>query len=163
MIEELVGEFLKSSDGKGVLAQLKQQGLEGPKALEAMNATAEGAMQQLGGGGGGGLAAAASSLLGGSGAGGLPGVAGSLGGSLGGASSGAGIATGATGATGGLAAIAGPIAQFVAQKTGLQPALAHTVVSAALPKLLDVLKGAVPSAGGIAGMFREHVPGFRSQ
>ena len=48
------------------------------------------------------------------------------------------------------------IAQFVAQKTGLSPAIAQAVVAAALPKLLELLQGqapatAAPTAGGFLG------------
>ena len=42
--------------------------------------------------------------------------------------------------------IANRVAQFVATKTGLEPARAHKVVSVALPKVLELIKSAsVPS------------------
>lgn len=148
MIEALVGQFLQSGAGTDVMNQLKSHGLEAPQAQAAVQATAEGAAQQLGGAGGGGLGELAAGLLGGaSGGGGLGGLAAGLMG-------GGGVPAGGTG---GIAALAGPIAQFVAQKTGLSPAIATTVVNVALPKLLEMMKGAggatVPAAGsGIAGM-----------
>ncbi|MBX7113218.1 MAG: hypothetical protein K1X64_02700 [Myxococcaceae bacterium] len=148
MIEALVNQFLQSGAGADVMNQLKSHGLEAPQAQAAVQATAEGAAQQLGGAGGGGLGELAAGLLGGaSGGGGLGGLAAGL---MGGASTTAASA-------GNLAALAGPIAQFVAQKTGLAPAIASTVVNVALPKLLEMMKGAggaalPPASSGIAGM-----------
>lgn len=146
MIEALVGQFLQSGAGNDVINQLKSHGLAAPQAQAAVQATAEGAAQQLGGAGGG-LGDMAAGLLGGAGGGGLGGLAAGLMGSGGAAASGAGN----------IAALAGPIAQFVAQKTGLSPAIAATVVNVALPKLLEMIKGtgaaAVPTAGNsIAGI-----------
>ncbi len=58
-----------------------------------------------------------------------------------------------TGGTPDLASLAGPVAQFVAQKTGISPAIAQTVVSAVLPKVLELVKGTAAGAAtqGIPG------------
>jgi hypothetical protein len=129
MIDQIVGQFLNSGEGKGVLDQLKQQGVDGPQAQQAVSATAEGAMQQVSAGGGGGLAGMLSGLTGGGG--------------------------------GQSAGMASQVTQFVAQKTGLSPAIAQTVVSAVLPKLLELFqKNTVPASkpsgagllGGLANM-----------
>lgn len=133
MIEHLVGQFLNSGEGQGVLAQLKQQGVDGPQAQQAVFATAEGAMQQVSQGGGGGLSGMLSAVTGGGG----------------GQSSG----------------MATKVTQFVAQKTGLSPAIAQTVVSAVLPKLLELVqKNTVPASkpsgagllGGLSNLVKGH-------
>ncbi len=136
MFDQLVGQFLQSGAGKDVLTQLGQKGIEGPAAQAALTATAEGAAQQAGGAGG--IAGLLGGLVGGSGGGAAGAVAGLLGGS------GAAAAPGAGG--GMLAAMTGPVAQFVAQKTGLAPAMAQTVVGIALPKLLELIQGQGASA-----------------
>lgn len=167
MIDQLVGQFLGSQDGKSAVAELGAHGLSPQQATGAVTATAEGMAAQLtgggegggggagdllggllggGGGGGGGLGALAGllggagggggggnplgALLGGGGGGGL----GALGGLLGGAPA-AGAAPGAAAANP-LAGLTGPIGNFVAQKTGLAPAVAQTVVAVVLPKVV---------------------------
>lgn len=124
MIDQLVSQFLGSGDGKSVLDQLKQQGLDGAQAQKAVSATAEGAMQQVSQGGGGGLQ---------------------------------GMIQGAAGAGGGQSGgDASQVVSFVAQKTGLNPAMAQTVVTAVLPKLLELFQkrtvpASRPSAAGLLG------------
>ena len=166
MIDQLVGQFLGSQDGKSAVAELGAHGLSPQQATGAVTATAEGMAAQLtgggeggggdagdllggllggGGGGGGGLGALAGLLGGaGGGGGGNPlgallgggdgGGLGALGGLLGGAPA-AGAAPGAAAANP-LAGLAGPIGNFVAQKTGLAPAVAQTVVAVVLPKVV---------------------------
>lgn len=177
MLNELVGQFLKTSDGSGLLQDLVSKGLTEHQVTQAVTATAEGAVEHggaagldlgslagglLGSGGLGGLAG----MLGGSGGaagagGGLGGVLGSMlggsgtagaGGGLGGMLGGmlGGAATPAAGGAGSLAALVAPISQFVAQKTGLAPAMAQMVVSTALPKLLALFSGAGGAAAGAA-------------
>lgn len=141
MLEMLVGQFMKSANGGELLGQLQKQGLSAGQAESAVSATAEGAMQQMGGTEN--PAGAAAALGGGN-------LGGALGGMLGGLGAGGAQAPG-------LGAMTQPVAAFVAKKTGLQPAVAAMVVSAALPKLLEMIKGkpaqgAQPNAGGgIAG------------
>lgn len=161
-MEALVGQFLGSADGASLLSQLGAQGLAPQQAQAAVQATAEGVVEHapragldlgalLGGGGLGALAGALGG--GGSGLGGMlggltgggaaaPGGGGSsLGGLLGGLTGGGAAAPGAAPDGGGMVAmLATPVAQFVAQKTGLAPALAQTVVSAVLPKLLALVQ-----------------------
>lgn len=123
MIEQLVGQFLGSADGKNALSELVGHGLDQQQATSAVTATAQGLASQLGGDGGNPLAAIGG-LLGGSG-GGNPLAA------LGGLFSGNDAGGGAP-----LNALAAPIANFVSEKTGLAPQLAQTVVSVVLPKVL---------------------------
>jgi hypothetical protein len=144
VLEQLVGQFVQSGAGKDILAQLGQQGLEAPQAQAALTATAEGVMQH--GAGAGGLAGMLGGLMGGdsSAAGGLGGL-GALGGLVGMLGGSAPAGSGAP-AGGGLAAMAAPVAQFVAQKTGLSPAIAQMVVSVALPKVIEMFTGAHAAA-----------------
>ncbi len=104
-------------------------------------------------GGGGGLAALAGMMGGGAAtpaAGAAP-AGGGLGAMLGGLMGGAGgAAPGAGVAAGPMAMLVTPVSQFVAQKTGLAPAMAHTVVTAALPRLLAFFMGAKDAAPGAA-------------
>jgi len=132
MLNELVGQFLSSSDGTDLLKNLEAQGVSAPQATQAVTATAEGAMEHASAGGLD-LASLAGGLVGGGG--GL----GALGGMLGGLGGGAAAP---------LAGLVAPISQFVAQKTGLAPAMAQTIVAAALPKLVAMLTG--KSADGAA-------------
>jgi hypothetical protein len=143
MVSELVGQFLKSSDGSGLLQDLVSKGLSAQQATQAVTATAEGAVEH-GGGAGLDLAGLAGGLLGG--AGGSGGLGGLLGGMLGGGAGGG--AGGTSAAAGPLAALISPVSQFVAQKTGLAPAMAEMVVSAALPKLLALLTSATGVGAG---------------
>jgi|APLak6261679142_1056127.scaffolds.fasta_scaffold00059_23 hypothetical protein len=62
MLNELVGQFLKSADGNSLLGELKAKGLSEQQATQAVNATAEGAQSSAGG-----LAGLAGGLLGGGG------------------------------------------------------------------------------------------------
>ncbi len=138
MIDQLIGQFLSSQDGKSTVAELSAHGLDQQQATSAVTATAQGVASQLGGGGD-----PLSALLGG-GSGGA--VLGALGGLFGGGSSGAeasplgGLGSllggGSSAASNPLAGLAGPIGHFVAEKTGLAPALAQTVVSVVLPKVV---------------------------
>lgn len=142
MLDQIVGPFLQSGAGSELLKNLQGQGLTADQASSAVTATAEGAMAQTTatGGGLGGIASLAGGMLGGAGGG----LAGLMGG--GGASP--------------INAMIAPVAGFVAQKTGLAPQVATMVVSAALPKLLSLLKGdsgATPAEGaadkgGIGGV-----------
>ncbi|MFN0062153.1 MAG: hypothetical protein ACKVPX_06530 [Myxococcaceae bacterium] len=130
MIETIVKQFLSSGAGGDILKQLQGQGLDTTKATSAVSATAEGAMAQLGGAGG--IAGMAAGALG-------------IGGGSGGAPN--------------LSAMIAPVAQFVAQKTGISPAIAQTVVNAVLPKIIGLLPGAAgapPQAesGGLGGMLK---------
>ena len=94
-----------------------------------------------------------------SGGGGSPDMAGLLGGLLGG--SGGTQAGGMSGLLGGLLGggsgqssnpLVGPIADMLAEKLGLSPAVASTLVSAAIPLLMGALtKGAGRQAGGRSG------------
>lgn len=143
MLEGLVGQFMQSGAGAQVLKELQGKGLSPQEASSAVSATADGAALQLGTSSGLGAIAGA---LGGAAGGGL----GGLGGLLGGATTPAAPAPGAPGAGGPLAAMVGPVAQFVSQKTGLPLATAQTVVAVALPKLLELLKPKA-DAGGAAG------------
>ena len=141
MLDILVGQFLKSSDGSGLLKDLQAKGLTEGQATQAVTATAEGAVAQGDG------AAAAPSAFGGLGS--LMGMLGGGGPSAGPEAGGLGALMGMLGgapaapaAAAGGAAPVNPIAQLVAQKTGLSPAIAQMVVAAALPKLLALLGGA---------------------
>lgn len=121
MLETLIGQFFQSGAGRGVLDQLKHEGLDDAQARSALAATAEGAMKHSAGAGG--MASQVS-----------------------------GLATGATSASG----ISSQVAQFVAQKAGIDPTIAQKVVSIALPKLLELLQGSAvpgarPSGGGLLG------------
>ncbi len=137
MLNELVGQLLKSGTGEELLKSVQAHGLSADQATRAVTATAEGAMSQLGSGSG--VASAVGDLLGGGGAGGLASMAaGLLGGSPGAA---------ATGPASSFASFAPAIAQFVSQKTGLAPALATTVVSLALPKLETLIRSQLAGSG----------------
>jgi len=69
----------------------------------------------------------------------------------------AGMLSAVTGGGGGQSSgMASQVTAFVAQKTGLSPAIAQTVVSAVLPKLLELLQkntvpASRPSAAGLLG------------
>ena len=161
MLNELVGRYLNSADGSDLLKNLTAKGLTEQQATQAVTATAEGAVEQGGAGGAGApdLASLAGGLLGGGGLGALGGLFGGAP-TAPGASAGGGMAGMLGGLMGGnteapaspgtsanpLAALIAPISQVVAQKTGLAPALAQMVVTAALPKLLALFTGA-PAAG----------------
>lgn len=140
MIEQLVGQFLGSQAGQSAVAELGAQGLSPQQANGAVTATAEGVAAQLGGGGGANPLGAFGALLGGGGGspfgallgGGDGNLLGALGGLLDGGSTNA-----APGGSNALAGLAGPIGKFVAEKTGLAPALAQTVVSVVLPKVVE--------------------------
>ncbi len=121
MLDQLVGPFLQSGAGAELLKNLQSQGLTPDQATTAVNATAEGTMQQAAGGGGS-LASLAGGLLGGASGGGP------------------------------INSMIAPVAQFVAQKTGLAPGIATMVVTAALPKLLSLINGkaGAPGAGAEA-------------
>lgn len=134
MIEGLVGQFLGSSQGANILSQLGAQGLTKEKAQEAVEATAEGAVKNASVAG-----LDLSSLIGGTG--GLGGIAGKVGGMLGGLLHGSPAATPGTPATGSpLAALTGPVSEFVAKKTGLAPTMAQSVVNVVLPKILELVQ-----------------------
>ncbi len=124
MFDAIVGQFLQSGTGADLLQQLKSKGLTPDKATEVVQATAEGATEQLSGGGIGGLL------------GGLGGLGGLAAQALGGGSGGPDLAS-----------LVGPVASFVAQKTGIKPELAASVVSMVLPKLMELVKGGGASAG----------------
>jgi hypothetical protein len=151
MLSELVGQFMKTSEGGALMQQLLSNGLSEQQATHAVTATAEGVTQATGAAGGGlDLGSLAGSLLGGGAAGG---GLGALAGMLGGGAPAAPAAEGA--AQNPLAGLIAPVAEFVAQKTGLAPAMAQMVVSAALPKLMALITGgaatpgAAPSVGGL--------------
>ncbi len=131
MLNMLVGQFLGSAAGADVLGQLKNKGLDGPAAQAAVTATAEGAMQHLAVQGGGSRGAAGL-------AGALGGAGGGLGALAGGLLGGGAAPAGGGGAT--VSAIAAPVVQFVAQKTGLSPSVATMVVNTALPKLMELIQ-----------------------
>lgn len=144
MFDAIVGEFMKSGTGAELLGQLAKQGVAAPQAQAAVTATAEGAMNQLGGAGG--VAEFVQKSLGG--AGGLGGLVGGL---LGGG------APASAGVPAALSSLVGPVAQFVAQKTGLSADIATMVVNAALPKLMSMLQGSLPAGaaavlGGEGGL-----------
>lgn len=120
MFDGLVDQLLKSGAGAELLQTIQAQGLTAPQAMGAVTATAEGAAQHMGSSGG--LAGALGGLLGGGGLGALLGNSAPAGGSLGG--------------------FAPAIAGFVAEKTGLAPAMAQTVVSLVLPKIEAMISGA---------------------
>lgn len=126
MLDQMT-QLLKSPAAADLLKQLQGHGLSDQQASAALSATAEGVVEQTSGAGG--LAGMAAGLMGGAG-GGL----GALGSLLGGGAGGD--------ATSGMSAMAGPVAAFVAQKTGLAPAMAQTIVNAVLPKLMAMLSGA---------------------
>jgi hypothetical protein len=135
MLDVLVGQFLKSSDGSGLLKDLQAKGLTEAQATQAVTATAEGAVAQN----------AAPAAPAGSG---IAGLLDMLGGSVAAPASAGGL-LGMLGAASGpvptapaAAPPAHPIALLVAQKTGLPPAMAQMVVAAALPRLLSLLGGA---------------------
>lgn len=137
MLDQIVGQLLQSGTGAELMKTVQAQGLSAEQATAALSATAEGALEHSGGiagllggggGGGGGLASMAAGLLGGNNA--AP---------AGGSS---------------LAHLAPTIASFVAQKTGLAPAMAQTIVSLALPKIEELIKGGAAgskSGGGMLG------------
>jgi len=145
MLNELVGQFLKTTDGGGLLKDLQAKGMTEQQATQGITATAEGAMSQpAADGAGAGLGGALGGMVGALGGGGLAGM---LGGSP--APARGDAAPGATPA----AAPGGPspLAQFVAQKTGLAPAMAEMVVAAVLPRIKGMLTGApAPGAAGEA-------------
>lgn len=157
MIDQLLQQFMGSgAASEAVSALTRQHGLSQPQAEGAVSATVEGAAQAVGGGAGFDLASLAGGLLGGSGGGGGGGsggggfgaLGGLLGGLAGGGSGGGGSGGGGLGALGGLFGGGGAssqmtetVAGFVAQKTGLSPAIANTVVSIVLPKILEYVKG----------------------
>jgi hypothetical protein len=126
MIDGFVKEFMSSSQGSNVLSQLDQEGLSPDKAQEAVQATAEGAMQH-----GGSAGLDLSGLLSGS-EGGFGGIAGALGGMTGGAK-------GPAASSGALSKLTGPVTEFVAQK-GFPRGVAEKVVSVVLPKLLEMVR-----------------------
>jgi len=143
MIQEFVGEFMKSGAGADLVSKLAGQGLDATQAQGAISATAEGALEQLRGGQGGGLGAVVGGLLGGTG-GGL--------GSLLGTPAAAGH-----GASSGLTSLIQPIASFVSTKTGLEHATALSVVSTVLPKIVELIQskmgGVTPGeSGGLGGL-----------
>jgi hypothetical protein len=151
MLNELVGQYLKSTDGSGLMKELQAKGLTEQQAAHGITATAEGAInQQPEGAGGPSTAGALGGLAGMLGGGGLAGMLG--GGGLAGMLSGGGLAgmlggapaAGAPAAPGGVS----PLAQIVAQKTGLAPLMAEVVVAAVLPRLKAMLMG--PPAGAPA-------------
>lgn len=135
MLEQIVGQLLQSGAGAELLKTVQSQGLSADQATAALSATAEGALEQGGGLGG---------LLSGAGGGDLASMAAGF---LGGGS--------AAPAGGSLAQFAPTIASFVAQKTGLAPAMAQTVVSLALPKIEELIKGGLAGSksggGGLLG------------
>ncbi len=144
MINELISSVLQSGPGAALLKEVQAKGLTAEQAHSAVTATAEGALKQ---GGEGGLASLAQGLLSGAGSGGLASLAGSL---MGGASGPAASS---------LTSMVPGIAQFVAGKTGLDPAMAQTIVSLALPKVLELIQnhtqGAGPTSppdGGLGGL-----------
>lgn len=125
MLDAIVNHFLQSKEGGDILAQLKTHGLDRTRAAAAVHATAEGAMEQLGAGG----------------------IAGVLGGEGGLEALAAGVMGNPSGAAGGTAGdLAAPVAHFVAQKLGLSPTVARTVVDIVLPRVLALL----PPKGGPA-------------
>ncbi len=138
MLNELVGQFLKSSDGGALLQQLQAKGLTEQQATHAVTATAEGAAEH-GNAGGLDLASLAGGLLGGGG-GGLGAMLGAFGGGA--------PAAGAAPANP-MAGLVGPVSQFVAQKTGLALPMAQMVVSTVLPKVMSLFGGA--AAAPVAG------------
>lgn len=132
MFENIVGPWLKSPEGEQLVRDLGSQGLDSAQAERAIQATAEGVERQARTGGilsqGGGMGALAGGMLGGHG-------------------------EGAASVPPGLLA---PIAQFVADKTGLSQPVATQVAAAILPRLLAHLhaKGAA-TGGGLGGLLRQ--------
>lgn len=150
MMTEMIGELLKSGAGAELLSAVQGHGLNPDQAKAAVTATAEGLAQHTEGAGAAGLL---SGLLGSGGGGGLAqGLTGLLGGGSAPAS--------------GLSALAAPIANVVAQKTGLDANVALAVVNTVLPKLLALVSGGTqqPAAstseapsdllGAIGGLFK---------
>lgn len=138
MLEQILSSFAGSSEAGSVVRSLVDSGLSPTKAQEAVVATAEGAKEAVGQGGIGALL----SLAGGGGGGG--GLMGALGGMLGGGSGAAAPAAGGSFA----GPIADQIAGFVAQKVGIDPSMARTVVNIALPKVIEFVKS---KGGGLGG------------
>lgn len=144
MLDALIGQFMSSDQGKGTLQELQGKGLSPQQSTDAVKATAEGATQ-VGGldlgalaGGGSGSGKGVGGLLGSLAGGGGQSSGGGLGGLLGG-----GLGGGGPGASSSMLA---PVAQVVAQKTGLSPQMAQTVAAVALPKVLSFIqaKGGKP-------------------
>ncbi len=141
MLDGIVGQLLQSGAGAELLKTVQSHGLSAEQATKALTATAEGAMQHAGAAEGG-LAGALGGMLGGGGAGGLASMAVGL---FGGAAAPAPT-------TSSLSAFAPMIAHFVAQKTGLAPAMAQTVVTVALPKIEELVRTKLSGgAGGLLG------------
>ncbi len=132
MLEAMLDQFMKTSDGASILQSLTSSGLSPQQAKETVTATAEG-MTAQGGQGGIDLGSLATGLLGGSGGGGLGQLAGMLGG---------GGEASSSASAGNLDGLVGPVAQFVAQKVGIAPAMATAAVKLVLPKLSAMLTGA---------------------
>ena len=130
MLEAMLDQFMKTSDGASMLQSLTGAGLSPQQAQQVVTTTAEGVASQ-GGQGGFDVGAITGGLMGGAG-GGLGQLAGMLGGG----------GTSASAATGSLDGLVGPIAQLVAQKVGIAPAMATTVVKLVLPKIAAMLTGA---------------------
>lgn len=114
MFENLVGQFLDSAPGGALLKKIEGYGLEPSKAREAFGATVDGTAQQLGGAGAN-IADMAKTLI----SGGAP----------------------APGRTAGIESLVAPVAQFVAGKVGIAQETALSVVGAALPKVMELLRG----------------------
>ncbi len=123
MFDQLAKQFLGSDQGSSIVNDVAAQtGIGKDQAEVAVEATAEGAAEHLGDAGG------LANLL--SGGGGLMGLAGSF---LGGGGGG-----GAAGTV--PPEVAGKIAEFVAEKTGLSEDVATSVVNAVLPKVIEYAK-----------------------
>lgn len=143
MLNEIVGRFLKTSEGGGLVKDLRAKGLTEQEATSAVTATAEGAMTQDDpAAGDGGALGGITALLGGQGGGAL--------GGLPGRAPAAAPPAAQPGAPAPAAQIS-PIAQMVASKTGLTPAMAQMVVNTALPKIMGLLGlDEAPAAGAPA-------------
>jgi hypothetical protein len=148
MMEELVGQLMQSGEGAELLKTLQGHGLSADQATAALTAAAQGTAHHAAGDAGADISSIVTGLLGGGAS-----TSGGLGGGLG------GMLAGALGGGAGTNPLTGNVAGFVAEKTGLDPAIAQLVVASALPKLMgmitnhpDAQTAAPAGGGGLAGM-----------
>jgi hypothetical protein len=122
MIENLVGQFMGSSVFTQSVETIQaQHGLNDLQARNAVQATVEGAAEELGGGGGiSGIFGKITGLFGGAAAGGTP------------------------------PALIEKVVGFVTTKTGLDAGMAKNVVQLVLPKVMEFAKG-IPGGKGLFG------------
>jgi hypothetical protein len=113
MLNDIVNEFLGSSDGNQVVQQLtRQHGIDATQARDAVRATAEGGAQAM----------KSKGIDFGSFAKGFGGI-------------------GGTGGGGPASDVTKHVTDYVCQKTGLSPAIGNAIVGMVLPKLLEYAKG----------------------